>query len=501
MALNNVGTTPGFNPLGGGRAGFQAQTGLAPPNMQGIGGAIAARNTSGLPLRQQNFLPNQPQANGAPQAVQNQGQVSAPVSQQVPAQSLMQPPQPQPAFGLSGAEQALQAGATAGVGAVGQGQQSALGTLLAGNQFAQNQLQQGGQVAQGQLQQGVNALGGDFSAQAQQVDPNTGQPLFQQAAGGVNQFTGAGVSAQQRQAALTGAFGPEAQQQAFATFTESPGQAFLREQGLRQVANAASATGGLVGGNVLSELQRQGQGLAQQDFANQFNRLGSLSSQGLQAAGQAGQFLSQAGQQQAQLAAQNAQLGTQANLASAGNRLSARQGQANLFGQGAGIGASLAGQGANIGSNLAGQGAGIQFGAGQNVANILGGAGQNIADARFQTGRDLASQIGQSTSALSNLADRQGSGLADIIGAGGSNLANLISNSGQLDAAQQTQLAQILANLETGSGTQLSNITLGQGANASQAALAQGANQQQLLGNLAGVFGSVQGGSRPIFEP
>ena len=287
MALNNVGMTPGFNPLGGGRTGFQAQA------------------QTGLPLRQQNFLPNQPQALGAPQAVQNQGQVSAPVSQQVPAQSLMQPPQPQqpqqaqPQFGLSGAEQALLQGFQGAGSAINAGAQNAVQTL--GGDF-------GAQAQQVQ---------GNFNPQAVQVDPNTGQPLFQQAAGGVNQFTGAGVSAQQQQAALSGALGNEAQQQAFASFNESPGQAFLREQGLRQVTNAASATGGLVGGNVLSELQRQGQGLAQQDFANQFNRLGQLTAQGQQAAGQAGQFLSQAGQQQGNLAAQNAQLGTQANLAGA----------------------------------------------------------------------------------------------------------------------------------------------------------------------------------------
>jgi len=490
MALNNVGTTPGFNPLGGGRAGFQAQTGLAPPNMQGIGGAIAARNTSGLPLRQQNFLPNQPQANGAPQAVQNQGQVSAPVSQQVPAQSLMQPPQPQPAFGLSGAEQALQAGATAGVGAVGQGQQSALGTLLAGNQFAQNQLQQGGQVAQGQLQQGVNALGGDFSAQAQQVDPNTGQPLFQQAAGGVNQFTGAGVSAQQRQAALTGAFGPEAQQQAFATFTESPGQAFLREQGLRQVANAASATGGLVGGNVLSELQRQGQGLAQQDFANQFNRLGQLTAQGQQAAGQAGQFLSQAGQQQGNLAAQNAQLGTQANLAGASNRLSAAQQNAQL-----GTQTNLS-NAANA-LNAAQAQAGFQNQQGVNIGNLFQGTGQNIAQNRFQAGRDIASQIGQTTSGLSNLANQQGSGLSDLIGSGAGNIANLLSGSGQFNSQQQAQMAQLLANISTGTGSQLSGIQLQQGQNQANTALQQGQNAQNLVGNLASAAGVFAGQQTP----
>jgi len=117
MALNNVGMTPGFNPLGGGRTGFQAQA------------------QTGLPLRQQNFLPNQPQALGAPQAVQNQGQVSAPVSQQVPAQSLMQPPQPQqpqqaqPQFGLAGSEQVLLQGFQGAGAAINSGAQNAVQTL------------------------------------------------------------------------------------------------------------------------------------------------------------------------------------------------------------------------------------------------------------------------------------------------------------------------------------------------------------------------------------
>lgn len=347
--------------------------------------------------------------------------------------------QPQQQFGLSGAESALSQGFT------GAGQSINAGALNA-----------------------VQTLGGDFNAQVQQVAPLTGQPLFQQAGQGVNQFIGAGVSAQQRQAGLSGALGDAAQQQAITSFNESPGQAFLREQGLRQVTNAASATGGLGGGNVLSELQRQGQGLAAQDFQNQFNRLGSLSSQGLQAAGQAGQFLRQAGQQQGNLASQNAQLGTQVGLSNAANALNAAQAQAGFQNQ----------QGVNIG-------------------NLFQSTGQNIAQNRFQAGRDIASQIGKTTSGLSNLANQAGSGLSDLIGSGTGNIANLLSGSGQFNAQQQAQMAQLLANISTGQGSQLAGINQQQGLNQANLALAQGQNAQNFVGNLAGAAGIFAGQQTP----
>ena len=91
-----------------------------------------------------------------------------------------------------------------------------------------------------------------------------------------------GVSALQQQQALSGALGREAQAQAFQQFQESPGQAFLREQGLRGVSGQAAATGGLGSGARLRELTRVSQGFAQQDFANQFNRLGQVGQLGLQ---------------------------------------------------------------------------------------------------------------------------------------------------------------------------------------------------------------------------
>lgn len=414
----------------------------------------------------------------------------SPTGQPIPVQP--QPVQPtpaiQPQFGLSGAEQAMQAGLGAGVSAIEQGVGGALGTLQQGQNLAQQQLQQGQQSALSMLGRGANALGGNFSASAANVDPMTGQPLFQQAAQGVQAFSPAGLQAQEMQAALSGLRGQEAFNQAL---INSPAQQFLREQGERAVINQATALGGLGGGNVLQELQRQGQGLAATQLQQQINNLAGLSGQGLQAAGMGGQFLSQAGQQQGNLAAQNAQLATQANLANAENRLRAAQGQANLFGQGAGIASALAGQGAGLTGQFAGQGAGLQGQAGLNAANLFSGTGQNLAQARLQAGRDIASQIANTTGGLSQLQQQQGGGLADIIGSGGANLANLLSGAGQLTGQQQMQLAQLLANLSTGQGSQLAGLQ-GQIGQAQAGGITGGAaGLREGLGRVGGLLGGL----------
>lgn len=380
----------------------------------------------------------------------------------------------QPQFGLAGSEQALQAGLGAGISALEQGQQGALSSLGAGRDLllgganaGVSQIQQALGGALGQLGQGQQALSDNFGASAVTVDPNTGQPLFQQAAQGVGAFSPAGLQAQGLQSALSGAQGQEAFNQAL---LNSPIQKFLQEQGQQAVINQAAATGGLGGGAVQQELQRVGQGIAGQQLQQQIQNLQALSGQGLQAAGQQGQFLSQAGQQQGNLAGMNAQLGTQVNLANARNALQAAGQRAQLFGQGAqalqnaGLqGANLLGQATGQAANLFGQGANIQSGLGQQAAGLFAGTGQNIAQGRTQAGRDLASQIGGTTSQLSQLANQQGSGLADLIGQGGSNLANLLSGAGQLTGANQQQLAQLLANLAVGEGSQIAGAQQGIG--------------------------------------
>lgn len=425
-------------------------------------------------------IPMQPSQGGMSSIMPVPNQMNNTALQQRLQPGLMQPPQAgispnqgmqtmapqqnmaQPQYGLSGSEQAISQGLGAGISALEQGQQSALQSLGMGNQQAMQQ-----------LAAGRGALGGNFGASAVNVDPMTGQPLFQQAAQGVGAYSPAGLQAQELQSALSGAQGQEAFNQAL---INSPIQKFLQEQGAQTIAGQQAASGGLGSGEFQKELAQFGQGLAGTQLQQQIQNLQALSGQGLQAAGQQGQFLSQAGQQQGQLAGQNAQLGTQANIASAANRLGAAGQMANLFGQGAGIS-----------SALASQGAGFQNQAGMNAANMFMGAGQNLAQNRFQTGRDLASQISGVSGGLANLAGQQGAGLSDIIGQGGSNLANLLSGYGQMSAGQQQQLAGLLSNLATGTGSQLANQQ-GQIGQAQAGGILGGA------GAIGGTIGDIAGG-------
>lgn len=131
----------------------------------------------------------------------------------------------------------------------------------------------------------------------------------------------AGDLARQQQLAMLGLSGVDAQQAAMSSLQESPAQQFLRERGEKALLRNSAAVGGLGGGNVLSALQQQGIGFAQQDIENQFSRLGGLSGAGGQAASNIGQL----GGQAAGLAANAIQ---QRGAAQASGILGAQQAQA-----------------------------------------------------------------------------------------------------------------------------------------------------------------------------
>ena len=108
--------------------------------------------------------------------------------------------------------------------------------------------------------------------------------------GNLQPFQDAGVGALGQQQALLGLSGQDAQNEAFAAFNGSPGQRFIRDRAQRNLTRNASAIGGLGGGNVRSALVEQGAGFAQQDFNNQFGRLGQIAGQGQAATTNLGQF-------------------------------------------------------------------------------------------------------------------------------------------------------------------------------------------------------------------
>jgi len=82
--------------------------------------------------------------------------------------------------------------------------------------------------------------------------------------------------AETRAFALSGAEGPEAEQQAINEFMESPGQKFLREEGERALLRNSAAVGGLGGGRVREALVKYGIGTAAQNKQQRLNNMMGL---------------------------------------------------------------------------------------------------------------------------------------------------------------------------------------------------------------------------------
>lgn len=304
--------------------------------------------------------------------------------------AMMQTAPAGPPTGLIGSEQALMGGSSA-----------ALEALMQGFGRAEGALQPVGpadmSAVRGAIGQGVQGVG------------TTLQP-----------WQTSGLKAFDMQAALSGALGADAQRAAYNNFESSPGQQFLRDRAEQALLRNAAALGGLGGGRVRQELQRQAIGEAAQDFNNTFNRIGTVAQGGLQAAGQEAGLIGQ------------------------------------LRGQEAGIAGNLEGQ--RMGFNSAQNQALAQIAAntGASAAQIAAQTGKQVAADRFTTGRDIAGAVGGTTSALANLINQQGADVAGTIGTGAGDLASIIAGAGGAQAGSQQNLATILANIATGQG---SNVT------------------------------------------
>lgn len=84
------------------------------------------------------------------------------------------------------------------------------------------------------------------------------------------------------QADLSGANGPQAKAAAQGQFSQSTASKYIEDRALRAVERSAAAKGGLLGGNTLTELQREAAGIASQDYQNQFANLGTVADRTLQ---------------------------------------------------------------------------------------------------------------------------------------------------------------------------------------------------------------------------
>jgi hypothetical protein len=260
-----------------------------------------------------------------------------------------------PPTGLMGSEEAMYGGLVAGIGQLDKGKAEATGIMTGAAGDAKNFL----------------------------------QPYYDQ-----------GQGASQYQAALSGALGGDAQAAAFARYLESPEQAYLKEQSERALTRNAAATGGLRGGNVLKELQKNATGLAAQDFQNSFGRLEQTAGRGYDA------------------------------------------------------GKAMSGIELGLGDKLGD----LATSTGRIGADMAYGTGQALAGARLGTGQDMAANIGSVTSQLAQIKQQFGADVANQLQSQTSNLANLLTGMGLSEQQAQQQIAAMLANIATGNATTIANL-------------------------------------------
>lgn len=291
-------------------------------------------------------------------------------------------------------------------------------------------------------------------------------------------YSQAGNQAVNLQAALTGALGTEAQQQAMQNFTESPGQAWLRQQQEKALLRNQAAIGGLGGGNVRTALQEQAYGISAQQYQDYLNNISQLAQQGQGAASQQGSMAQAGGTNLASfigdIAAQKAGLrGTQASIAA---QLKA---------------ASIAAA-TSRGNTLASLQANKQLAA----ANILTGAGQNLAGLAESGGLNLANLISQGGTGQAGLQTQYGTQAAGLEDQYGTNVANIYGNLATNQAGIRQDLATTLGNISTGTGTQISNLAQQAGAAQASGQLGVSNAWNQGVQNLASIYGSYIGSKK-----
>lgn len=314
--------------------------------------------------------------------------------------------------------------------------EQSLAALAGGFGGAREDIAGGFAQSQQALQRAQAQARGDITAGSQQAQ----QALEQGRAAGVAPLTGfadPGRQAFQRQAALTGALGPEAQQQALESFRNIEGT-FAQETEERAILRNAAATGGLAGGNVLEELGRRAQGRAQQNITQRIAQL----------------------QQQSQL--------------------------------GLGAATGISGIEVGTGQNLAN----IRFGAGQALA---GGAerfgfGQSqLSSQQAAAQATLQAQLAQLQSGQEQLTGGAKSALEVRLGEQRAGLAERVA--AQQAASLQAQ-GTALGNIGLFTGQTLSNLAVGRGTVGAAGILGQNAALQSGIQGLAGI-GTGTGAAQP----
>lgn len=152
-------------------------------------------------------------------------------------------------------------------------------------------------------------------------------------------YVEAGTGAIERQGALIGLGGPEAQQRAIAALEAGPEYQALVRSGEEALLQRASATGGLRGGNIQAALAQYRPQVLSGLIGQQYERLGGITRMGQASATEQAAMGQQTGANIANLLAQQ-------GAAQAGSRLATGRAFGNLFGDvGTMVGRGMAYQG------------------------------------------------------------------------------------------------------------------------------------------------------------
>ncbi len=164
-------------------------------------------------------------------------------------------------------------------------------------------------------------------AQVQAAEKGTAaqMEMFERTQELLKPYVDAGTGALGQQLALSGASGPEAQQQAISAIEQGQEFAALTRQGEEAILQKAAATGGLRGGNVQAALAQFRPQVLSSLIEQQYGRLGGITSMGQNAAAGVGNAGMQTG-------ANISNLMQQQGAAQAGAALAQGQAWGNVFG-------------------------------------------------------------------------------------------------------------------------------------------------------------------------
>jgi len=378
-----------------------------------------------------------------------------------------------PPTGLIGAEQVLNQGKTAAELALMQGYGGAENMITQAYGGAGQDINQGFGAASQALDASYWAARSESDKYRQALNNRTLSldatpssdvinPL-NEAVANFDPYMKTGQSADKLYADLTGANGAEAQATAQAAYESSPALQYQIDQMQKVTERSAAARGGLLGGRVALELQKNAQGLTSQDYFKNLAALDAQANRGVTAAGQVGGIRSNQAGIAASLQGQKMQAQTQYEIQKEQIRNDVAQRLTNLaenYGiNKAGINTASGQTAAGLKTDLGKTVSGLRADLGQSTAGLNTGYSQVVGGMREGAGYAVAQNANQAASNISSILQNQGIQVSEMMGKDIASITDMIYQSGMQDKTDMQNLAAILANI---TGGQASNVMQGQ---------------------------------------